>query len=97
MAWSDLPTLGQAFAADGSRGFWQDIQRKDQGWDFISFYYAPQVFARLGEPEMALKSLWRSYKDRSFFVTFINVDPALDSLWSDPRFVNLVRRMGLAP
>jgi len=89
--------LRQAVAAQGSLGFWRDIRNKeDTGEDFILFYYAPQVFARLGEADFALKSLSRSYEMRSFFVTFIKVDPALDSLHSDPRFVNLVRRMGLA-
>jgi len=33
---------------------------------------------------------------RSFFVTFIKVDPALDSLHPTRGSSNLVRRMGLA-
>ena len=39
---ADELALRNAFTADGSRGFWQDIQRKDQGEDNISFYYAPR-------------------------------------------------------
>jgi len=44
-----------------------------------------------------LDTLQRSYEQRVFFVNFIRVDPAYDSLRSDPRFANLAQRMELAP
>jgi hypothetical protein len=41
--------------------------------------------------------LRRDFEGRSFFVTFINVDPAYDAIPSDMRFTSLVKRMGLSP
>jgi hypothetical protein len=42
------------------------------------------VSARLGDGEKALKELERNYEERSPLATLVNVDPASDSLRSDP-------------
>jgi hypothetical protein len=42
-----------------------------------------------------LASLEKAYADRSMLLTFLEVDPEFDSLHSDPRFKDLVRRVGL--
>jgi hypothetical protein len=60
-------------------------------------FFSPQVYARLGDVDNAVATLQRCYEQRVFFTIFIKVDPAYDSLRSDPRFLNLVRRMGLHP
>jgi hypothetical protein len=57
----------------------------------------PQVYAQLGDKQKALEWLSRSYEEREPLGTLLNVDPAFDSLHSDRRFGDLVRRMGLAP
>ena len=56
-----------------------------------------QTYARLGEKEKALEWLERDYEERKSLGTLLNVDPAFDSLRSDQRFGDLVRRMGLPP
>lgn len=53
-----------------------------------------QVYGRLDDVDKALDTLHRNYEVRSFFLTFIKIDPAYDSLRSDPRFVSLTQRMG---
>jgi hypothetical protein len=55
------------------------------------------VYARLGEKEKALEGLERNYEEGRALGTFLNIDPAFDSLRSDQRFADLVRRMGLTP
>ncbi len=45
----------------------------------------------------ALASLERAYEDRSMMLPFVKIDPQLDSLRSDPRFADLLRRMNLQP
>ena len=53
------------------------------------------VYAALGEKDQAFKALDSAYEERSIFMTWLQTDPALDSLRSDPRFPELVRKVGL--
>jgi hypothetical protein len=63
----------------------------------IGEFDTAQAYARLGEKEKALEWLERDYEERKSLGTLLNVDPAFDSLRSDQRFGDLVRRMGLTP
>jgi TolB-like protein/DNA-binding winged helix-turn-helix (wHTH) protein/Tfp pilus assembly protein PilF len=85
--------LKKAFAAKGAAGFWQQLLKSRE----IGEFDAPQVYARLGDNERALRGLERNYEERATLGTLLNVDPAFDSLRSDQRFGDLVRRMGLTP
>jgi TolB-like protein/DNA-binding winged helix-turn-helix (wHTH) protein/Tfp pilus assembly protein PilF len=90
--------LRKAFAADGARGFWKQFlsSNKKLGRN-IGEFDTPQIYARLGDKQNALEWLSRDYEERRALGTLINVDPAFDSLRSDQRFGDLVRRMGLTP
>ena len=85
--------LKKAFVAKGAAGFWQQLLQSRE----IGEFDAPQVYARLGDNERALKGLERNYEERASLGTLLNVDPAFDSLRSDQRFGDIVRRMGLTP
>jgi DNA-binding winged helix-turn-helix (wHTH) protein/TolB-like protein/Flp pilus assembly protein TadD len=50
----------------------------------------------LGEKDQALTWLEKAYEDRDENMTLLNVDPAFDSLHADPRFIVLLRRIGLS-
>jgi TolB-like protein/DNA-binding winged helix-turn-helix (wHTH) protein/Flp pilus assembly protein TadD len=89
-------TLRKDLAAQGGRGFWLRIQKNMSDEESESdAFYLPQVYARLGDADKAMEALRRGYESRNFFVTFMKVDPAYDSLRSDARFESLVQRMGL--
>jgi TolB-like protein/DNA-binding winged helix-turn-helix (wHTH) protein/Tfp pilus assembly protein PilF len=54
-----------------------------------------QVFVALGDHEHALTWLERAVEERAPYVAEMAVEPALDPLRSDPRFVRLLKRLGL--
>jgi len=62
---------------------------------YVQTYALALVQARLGEPDSAFALLEESFRDRSEDVTMLSVDPRADPLRSDPRFVALMRRVGL--
>jgi TolB-like protein/DNA-binding winged helix-turn-helix (wHTH) protein/Tfp pilus assembly protein PilF len=98
IAASEDAALRRAFATEGAQGFWQQIQRENEKFGrSVGEFDTPQVYARLGEREKALEELQRNYEERRALGTLLNVDPAFDSLRSDQRFGDLVRRMGLTP
>lgn len=51
----------------------------------------------LGDDELALEWLERSYAARSLYMTFLHLEPRLRRLRDTPRFEELVRRVGVAP
>jgi serine/threonine protein kinase/tetratricopeptide (TPR) repeat protein len=59
----------------------------------VSKYVIASVYAALGEKAEALSQLEQAYTERSIFFAFMPVDPEMDSLRSEPRFQDLVRRM----
>jgi TolB-like protein/DNA-binding winged helix-turn-helix (wHTH) protein/Tfp pilus assembly protein PilF len=55
------------------------------------------AWAGLGDRDRAFALLERAYQDRIDRMVWLNVDPLLEPLRSDPRFEDLARRMGLPP
>ena len=80
-----------------------------EGFQFIAMEYVqgqtlrekihPFVMAgyytRLGQKEEAIAWLQKGYEERDFRMTMLAVGFGFDSIRSDPRFVELVRKMGL--
>lgn len=54
------------------------------------------VYIGLGDKDQAFLWLEKAYQERSFYLAYLKVFPAMDSLRSDPRFDDLLRRLGLA-
>ncbi|MBI2679606.1 MAG: winged helix-turn-helix domain-containing protein [Candidatus Solibacter usitatus] len=57
-------------------------------------YSAAAEHAALGETALALDSLDAAYQEHSFMMTLLRADPAFSTLHSEPRFRELVRKMG---
>jgi len=62
-------------------------------------YVSPLDFAtihvRLGEPEKAMDWLDKAYEEWTWRLNFLKVSPTWESLHSNPRYNDLLRRMGL--
>jgi len=55
------------------------------------------IYLGLGEKNLALASLEKGYEFREDSMPLLKVSPHYDGLRSDPRFTDLLRRMGLTP
>jgi tetratricopeptide (TPR) repeat protein len=94
--WSNL---GHAYAVSSKRTEAQKIIDHLTEWSSHS-YIGPYNFARiyvgLGDKDQAFAWLDRAYADRSSFLAiYFKTDAHMDSLRSDPRFADLIRRIGL--
>ncbi len=62
----------------------------------ISPYSVAALYAELDEKDAAFVWLERAFRERDSDMASLKVDPAFDSLHSDARFFNLLRRIGFA-
>jgi DNA-binding winged helix-turn-helix (wHTH) protein/TolB-like protein/Tfp pilus assembly protein PilF len=62
---------------------------------YISPFVMATAYIGLGDKDEAFKWLDKAYEERSNFLWLLKVYPYLDSLRSDPRFADLLRRVGL--
>jgi hypothetical protein len=86
----------QTYAKSGYTGALQHRISKQSNPRDMGLYYPWQVaqdYARLGDKEKAFLWLEKCYAERVGLLG-LKVEPALDSLHSDPRFADLVRRVG---
>ncbi|HTV58087.1 MAG TPA: protein kinase [Verrucomicrobiae bacterium] len=62
-------------------------------------YVAPHFFAGihigLGEYARAIEFLEKSFEEHSHWTIYLHIDPGMDDLRADPRFQDLLRRVGL--
>jgi serine/threonine protein kinase/Tfp pilus assembly protein PilF len=57
--------------------------------------FLARIYAALGNNDEAMKNLEQVYNDRSESAVWLNVDPSLVTLRKDPRFIALIRKVGL--
>jgi TolB-like protein/DNA-binding winged helix-turn-helix (wHTH) protein/Tfp pilus assembly protein PilF len=94
----ELAALAYTYAAAGqtmsARSVLQELEkRSEQGYPLS--YLISEVYAELGENDRAFAWLERAHKERDCQLTWLKLDPMIDSLRPDPRFKDLVRRVGL--
>jgi len=93
-----LAALAHAYARAGQRAEAQQLLTQLEAaskHQYVSPYYLAIVYVGLGEKEQALTFLEKAFADRSNGVIFMAVEPELDPVRSDPRFVALERRLRL--
>jgi len=68
-----------------------DVRQNDVGR-----YEIALVYAGLGDKDQAFNWLEAAYRAHDVGLVYLKVDPCLDPLRSDPRFTDLLQRVGLA-
>lgn len=61
---------------------------------YLAFQIA-EIYAGLQQKEEALNWLGKAYAERSAWMAYIKVEPELDVLRDEPRFQELLRRVGV--
>jgi len=64
---------------------------------YVPSHHFAWVYIGLGDKDQAFAWLEKAYEERSSYLTWLKVDPVFDPLRSDPRFADLMRRVGLPP
>ena len=89
--------LRQALKSDGEKGYWRVVRDYNMQWykqGYIFEYLLAGSYARLGEKDAAFEYLEKSLASRDFQIISLKTDRAFDSLHGDPRFSDLLRRIG---
>lgn len=60
---------------------------------YVSPFFIALIYASLDQKDNALTWLEKAYEDRSDSLTYLKIDPRLDNLRTDPRFINLLQRL----
>ncbi len=95
---AQLGALGYAYAVANRRAEALEIVEKLK--QRSSEHYVPLsmvsiIFSGLGDRDQAMTWLERANEERDPWLTGLKVDPMFDPLRSDPRFLDLVHRVGL--
>jgi tetratricopeptide (TPR) repeat protein len=90
--------LAYAYAMTGKHDLAQQMLDKlfaDRQSGLVVDYRVAAVYLALGDKDQAMEWLNMSYNRHENWTPLLKVDPAMDPLRSDPRFVQLMQKMGL--
>ena len=90
--------LGYGYAASGQTAAAHDVLRQLReklDRQHVSAYHVAPIALALGDTNQAYEWLERAYRDRSDWLVYLDVDPWLDALRTEPRFRDLRQRVGL--
>ncbi len=89
-----IHTFQTAFQTSGWQGVMRvRTERFEKGNEL--YFHGAAYNALAGNKDKAFEYLEKSYQRREWGMAYLKVDPRLDNIRNDPRFVELVRRVGL--
>jgi serine/threonine protein kinase/Tfp pilus assembly protein PilF len=90
--------LGQLKALSGekaeARRIAHELQKRSKK-EYVSDYWLATIYVALGDNNQAFQLLDKAFTERSQWLVQLKVDPRFANLRSDPRFPDLLRRIGL--
>jgi TolB-like protein/Tfp pilus assembly protein PilF len=95
---TELMYLGHALGVSGDRAEAQkvlDEMQEPSGRRFVPPEYIALVYEGLGDKDRAFLWFEKAYREHGMMFSWVYPDLRLDPIRSDPRFKDLMRRMGL--
>jgi hypothetical protein len=90
--------LRRGFTERGARGYWQtqlEFLRTDSKQNPADSYSLALLYARVGDQNRTFQCLEKAFQEHSQDLTlWLLTEPAFDAIRTDPRFQDLLRRMG---
>jgi TolB-like protein/Tfp pilus assembly protein PilF len=87
--------LGATYAKAGEREKAQAILKQLETKEYVSPGELAVLYTSLGEHEKAFASFEKAYAAHDLQLQFLKIEPLFDPLRRDPRFQDLLRRVGL--
>jgi eukaryotic-like serine/threonine-protein kinase len=92
-----VAALGHGYAMSGRKAdalkIVRELEERSKR-EFVPSYNIATIYLGLGMKDEALRYLAKAYGEGSYFMIHLKVEPILDSIRDDPRFVEIVRRVG---
>ncbi|HEY7111591.1 MAG TPA: protein kinase [Thermoanaerobaculia bacterium] len=93
-------TLGYAYAVGGNRTAARDVAERliaKSKERYVPPAAVAIVYSGLGDRDQAMRWLEKANTERDPWITALQVEPMFDPLRADPRFQDLLRRVGFPP
>ena len=91
--------LGWIYAISGKRAEALKIAREFQDLSsrgvYVDFYFPAAIYAGMDDKDEAFRLLQKGYEQHSAGILYLGIDPFWEGMRSDPRYADLLRRIGL--
>jgi serine/threonine protein kinase len=93
----EAASLRETYASSGRIGYlrrWLEIMQSKAEQGQVLYYGMAALYARLDETEKAIDYLEKAYEEHDYDLNDLLVDDVFEKLRSNPRFVQLIKKMG---
>jgi len=90
--------IGHVYAVSGDKGNAEKViavLKRESAHRYVNAYELALIYIGLGKNGQAFQSLEQAFREHSDMLVYLKVDPRLDSIRSDSRFADLMRRVGV--
>jgi tetratricopeptide (TPR) repeat protein len=94
---AEIMALKEAYAASGVRGYYRKQLDLEMAKAQRNEYNVAALYARLDDKDRAVEWLQKGIEQRSGDLVYLKIAPAFDNMRSDPGFIEIMKRVGLAP
>ncbi len=94
---AEIKALRAAYDAKGLKGYeiaYAELLQQKMRGKYVSPLFVAMHYSMAGETDLAIEWLEKAFADRSSWLVELKVDPAWRNLHSDPRYQDLLKRIG---